>query len=192
MRGGALFGKRDGVIRKNPLVGKRDRVIRKNPLREKELRKSGGAFLKGKEGRVGFRTLLLFHHVPEEQSITYDISAPHTLRLLDQAIEPFQAMILPPDRCTLHGTGEEVKDSTDGTYMTMDVQLIPMRVRPLFLLRRRHANPEQIRVGSIDGINDSLVVLIRELGLIRRRIRHHLQMRIHLSSTLHDQVKHLL
>ena len=42
----------------------------------------------------------------------------------------------------------------------MDVQLIPMRVRPLLLLRRRHADPEQIRVGSIDGINDSLVVLI--------------------------------
>ena len=83
MRGGALFGKRDGVIRKNPLVGKRDRVIRKNPLREKELRKSGGAFLKGKEGRVGFRTLLLFHHVPEEQHIPNNISSPHTLWLLD-------------------------------------------------------------------------------------------------------------
>ena len=78
-------------------------------------------------------------------------------------------MLLPPDRCTLHGTSEEVEDSTDGTYVTMDVQLIPMRVRPLLLLRRRHANPEQIRVGSIDGINDSLVVLIRELRLIRRR-----------------------
>jgi len=79
-------------------------------------------------------------------------------------------MLLPPDRCTLLGASEEVEDSTDGTYITMDVQLIPMRVRPLLLLRRRHANPEQIRVGSIDGINDSLVVLIRELRLIRRRI----------------------
>ena len=79
-----------------------------------------------------FEPLRLFHHVPKEQAITDDISSPH----------------------------EKVKDSTDGTYMTMDVQLIPMRVRPLFLLRRRHANPEQIRVGSIDGINDSLVVLI--------------------------------
>ena len=74
-------------------------------------------------------------------------------------------MLLPPDRCTLHGTSEEVKDGTDGTHMTMDVQLIPMRVRPLLQLRSRHANPEQIWVGSIDGINDSLVVLIRELGL---------------------------
>ena len=131
----------------------------------------GGAFLKGKEGRVGFRTpTLLFHHIPKEQTITDDISAPHTLRLLDQAIEPFQTVLLPPDRGTLHGIGEEVKDGTDGTYVTMDVQLIPMRVRPLLLLWRRHTNPKQIWVGSIDGINDSLVVLIRELRLIRRRI----------------------
>ena len=101
-------------------------------------------------------------------------------------------MVLPPDRCTLHGTSEEVEDSTNGTYVTMDVQLIPMRVRPLFLLRRRHANPKQIRVGSIDGINDSLVVLIRELGLIRRRISHHLQVRIIHGSTLHNQVEYLL
>ena len=117
-----------------------------------------------------FEPLRLFHHIPKEQAITDDISSPHTLRLLDQAIEPFQTVLLPPDRGTLHGIGEEVKDSTDGTYMTMDVQLSPMRVSPLLLLRRRHANPEQIWIGSIDGINDSLVVLIRELRLIRRRI----------------------
>ena len=119
----------------------------------------GGAFLNGKEGRVGFRPLLL-RYVPKEQGITDDISSPHTLWLLHQSIEPFQTVFLPPDRGTLHGTGEEVEDSTDGTYVTMDVQLIPMRVRPLLLLWRRHTNPEQIRVGSIDGINDSLVVLI--------------------------------
>ena len=96
-------------------------------------------------------------------------------------------MLLPPDRCTLHGTSKEVEDGTDGTNMTMDVQLIPMRVGPLFLLRSRHANPEQIRVGSIDGINDCLVVLIRELRLIRRRISHHLQVRIIHGSALHNQ-----
>jgi hypothetical protein len=49
------------------------------------------------------------------------------------------------------------------THMTMNVQLIPMRVRPLLLLRSRHTDPKQIWVGSINGINDSLVVLIREL-----------------------------
>ena len=130
--------------------------------------------------------LRLFHHVPKEQAITDDVSSPHTLRFLDQAIEPFQTMLLPPDRGTLHGTSEEVEDGTDGTHMTMDVQLIPMRAGPLLLLWRRHANPEQIRIGSIDGINDSLVVLIRELGLIRRRISYHLQVRIIHGSTLHD------
>ena len=52
-------------------------------LREERLGEKGGTFLKGKEGRVGFRTQLLFHHIPEEQGITDDISAPHTLRLLD-------------------------------------------------------------------------------------------------------------
>lgn len=99
-------------------------------------------------------------------------------------------MLLPPDRGTLHSTSEEVEDGTDGTYVTMDVQLIPMRVRPLLLLRSRHTDPKQIWVGSIDGINDSLVVLIRELGLIRRRISHHLQVRIIHGSTLHYQVEH--
>ena len=74
---------------------------------------------------------LLLHHVPKEQAITDDISSPHTLRLLDQAIEPFQTVLLPPDRGTLYGTSKEVEDGTDGTYVTMDVQLIPMRVRPL-------------------------------------------------------------
>ena len=53
-----------------------------------------------------FITLRLFHHVPKEQAITDDISSPH----------------------------EEVEDGTDGTNVTMDVQLIPMRVRPLLLL----------------------------------------------------------
>ena len=136
-------------------------ITRSPGIRMQNLRKSKKTF-------CCFSTLL-FHHVPEEQAITDDISSPHTLWLLHQSIEPFQTVLLPPDRGTLYGTSEEVEDSTDGTYVTMDVQLIPMRVRPLLLLRCRHANPEQIRVGSIDGINDSLVVLIRELRLIRRR-----------------------
>lgn len=97
---------------------------------------------KSKKTFCCFSTLFL-RHIPKEQAITDDISSPH----------------------------EEVEDSTDGTYVTMDIQLIPMRERPLLLIRRRHANPKQIRVGSIDGINDSLVVLIRELRLIRRRIK---------------------
>jgi len=122
-----------------------------------------------------FEPLRLFRHVPEEQAITDDISSPHTLWLLDQSIEPFQTVLLPPDRGTFHGTSEKVKDSTDGTHVAMDVQLIPMRVRPLLLLRRRHTNPEQIWVGYIDGINDSLVVLIAILICITK-VRTHPQL----------------
>ena len=114
------------------------------------------------------------------------------LRLLNQAIEPFQTMLLPPHWRTLHSTSEEVKHSPYSPHMTMNAQLIPMRVRPLLLLRSRHTDPKQIWVGCINGINDSLVVLIRELRLIRRRISHHLQVRIIHGSTLHNQVKHFL
>ena len=126
------------------------------------------SFFNGKEGfyplegepkgskrllKVVFRTLRLFHHVPKEQAITDDISSPH----------------------------DEVEDGSDVTYVTMDVQLIPKRVRPLLLLRRRHANPEQIRVDSIDGINDCLVVSLPSSSRItkeRRQPRYILPFRI--------------
>lgn len=67
--------------------------------------------LSKKEGRDDFRTLRLFHHVPKEQRITNNISPPHALRFFQQAIEPFQTMLLPPHWCTLHGTSKEVKHS---------------------------------------------------------------------------------
>ena len=76
--------------------------------------------------------------------------------------------------------------------MTVDIEFVPMRVGPFLLLRRRHANPKQIWVGSIDGINDSLVVLLREIRLVRWRVGNDLQVRIHLSRPLHNKVKHLL
>lgn len=85
--------------------------------------RSPSAFIKD-----GDATLFL-HHVPEEQGIADDISTPHALRLLDEKIEPLQDMALPPDRSTLHSSGEEVEDGTDGASMTMDIQLVPMTIR---------------------------------------------------------------
>lgn len=67
--------------------------------------------LSKKEGRDDFRTLRLFRHIPKEQCIANNIPPPHSLRLLNQAIEPFQTMLLPPHWCTLHGTSKEVKHS---------------------------------------------------------------------------------
>ena len=67
--------------------------------------------LSKKEGRDDFRTLRLFRHIPKEQRIANNIPPPHSLWLFNQSIEPFQAMLLPPHWCTLHGTGEKVKHS---------------------------------------------------------------------------------
>ena len=101
-------------------------------------------------------------------------------------------MTLPPHRSTFHSTSEEVEYGSDCSNMAVNIQLFPMRISPFFLFRCGHTNPKQIRVSSIDGINNRLIVLIRELWLIRRRVGHHLQMRIHLSRPLHNQVEHFL
>lgn len=67
-----------------------------------------------------------------------------------------------------------------------------MRVGPLLLLRRRHTNPEQVGVSRIYRLHNRLVVLLRELRLVRRRVGHDLQVRVYLRSPLHNQVEHLL
>lgn len=86
-------------------------------------------------------------------------------------------MTLPPHRSTFHSTGEEVEYSPDCSNVAVNIQLFPMRISPLLLLRCSHTNPEQVRISSIDSLNDSLIVLIRELRLVRRRVGHHLKMR---------------
>lgn len=101
-------------------------------------------------------------------------------------------MTLPPYRRTLHGAGEEVEDSTDGAHMAVNIEFVPMRVGPLLLLRRRHTYPQQVGVNRIYRLNDSLVVLLRELRLVRRRVGNDLQVRVYLRSPLHNQIEHLL
>lgn len=101
-------------------------------------------------------------------------------------------MTLPPYRRTLHGAGEEVEHRTDGAHMAVDIEFVPMRVSPLLLLRRRHAYPQQVGVSRIYRLHNRLVVLIRELRLVRRRVGNDLQVRIHLRSPLHNQIEHLL
>ena len=66
---------------------------------------------------------LLLQHIPKEQRVADDVSAPHALRLLQQSVEPFQSMTLPPHRRTLHGAGEEVEHRTDGAHMAVDIKL---------------------------------------------------------------------
>ena len=132
--------------------------------------------LSKKEGRDDFRTLRLFHHIPEEQSITDDISAPHTLRLLNQAIEPFQAMLLPPDRCTLHNqvkhflrTTHEHHRSTFFQFVHFEREQIPasysflrltLSLNPLARLYDTHTFQNQ-HIAICQGISKELILLCR-------------------------------
>ena len=76
--------------------------------------------------------------------------------------------------------------------MAVDMQFRPVGVRPLLLLRRRHAYPEQVGIGSVNGLDYGAVVVGRELRLVRRRVCSHLQTGVHLGAALADKGEHLL
>jgi hypothetical protein len=76
----------------------------------------------GKIQPLGF----FFGNVPKEERVSYYISAPPTLRLNTQSVEPFQRMILPPSRGTMVRSCIEVEHSSDGSHMAMDVQFLPV------------------------------------------------------------------
>ena len=77
----------------------------------------------------------------DEFHIPYYVPPPHPPRLFDKAIEPFERMLLPPERRTLGCAGIEIEHRADGSYMAMDIQFLPMGVGPLLLLGRRHTYP---------------------------------------------------
>ena len=91
--------------------------------------------------------------VPKKQRIADNVPTPHALRLLQQSVQPFQSMPLPPHGRTLHRTGEEVKHSTDSANMAVYIKFVPMGISPLLLLWCSHAYPQQIGISRIDGIN---------------------------------------
>ena len=99
-------------------------------------------------------------------------------------------MLLPPFGGTLVSTGKEVEYGTDSSHMAMNVQFMPMRISPFFLLRSRHPYPKQIRVRTVDDLNDSAVILLAELRLVGRRIRFHRDVRIIHSGSFFYQVQH--
>ena len=100
-------------------------------------------------------------------------------------------MLLPPQRSSLHCTCIEVKHRPYGTHMTVNIQFMPVRIRPLLLLGSRHTYPQQVGIGTVYCLYDSLVVLVSKLRFVGRRIRHHLQVRIIHCRTLLYQAQHL-
>lgn len=96
----------------------------------------------------------LLRYVPKEQRVPDDIASPHAARLFQEPVKPLQRMALPPKRGATDGAGKEVEHRAHRAAMATDVQLVPMRVGPLLLLRGRHAHPEQVGVGPVDGVDE--------------------------------------
>lgn len=129
----------------------------------------------------------LFCDVDQEQHVSDDVPSPHSSRFLDQPVQPFQAVLLPPFRSTLHGSRKEVEYRSDGTAVAVNVQLLPVRVEPFLLFRRRHADPEQIRISFVDRFDDLPVLLVAEFRLVGWGIRLYRDIRIYLRSPELDQ-----
>ena len=134
----------------------------------------------------------LRRHIPQEQHVPDDVPPPHPPWLLYQPVQPFQAMLLPPQRRPLHRSGKEVEHRPDRSAVAADVQLLPVAVRPFLLLRCRHPYPQQVRLGLVDGVHDVPVLLLAECRLVGRRVRLDANVRIHLGRLLPYQGQHLL
>ena len=71
---------------------------------------------------------LMHKDVPKKQRIADNVPTPHAFRLLQQSVQPFQSMPLPPHGRTLHRTGEEVKHRPDSAHMAVYIKFIPMGI----------------------------------------------------------------
>ena len=129
--------------------------------------------------------------VPQEQSVAYNISSPHSFRLFQQSVGPFQSMLLPPHRCTCHCACKEVKHCAYRSYVAVYVKLVPVRVSPFLLLRCRHAYPQQVGVSLVYSLYYGVVVFFAELRLIWWRIRLHCYVWIVHGSPFLYQAQHL-
>ena len=100
-------------------------------------------------------------------------------------------MPLPPQRGAFCRPGEKVEYGTHRAHMAMDVQFVPMPVCPFLLFRGGHANPKQVRVGTVDGFDDGFVLLVRKFRLVRRGERFDHDVRVVHFRALLDQREHL-
>ena len=114
--------------------------------------------------------LSIFEDVPDVLDVADEIASPHTLGLLNKAIEPFKVVVLHPIRGALDGASEEIEHCTNCADMAMNVHFVPMAVSPLLLFWSGHSYPKKVGIGGVDDINHGLTVFIREFWLEGRRI----------------------
>src|SRR5262245_43329621 len=112
--------------------------------------------LHGVPGRVEHAAQQLADRKPREARHDVGIAAPQAPRLRTQPKQPFQPFSLhPPWRLTLR-SGQEVECGTHSNH-DWGVNAPEVLRHPEFLLRRAQADPYDVRVRGIDGVDDRLI-----------------------------------
>jgi hypothetical protein len=70
--------------------------------------------------------LFLLPYIPYKQRIPDNIPAPHSFRLNDKTVQPFQRMLLPPLRCPFCRTSKEIEYSPYGSAVAMYIKFVPV------------------------------------------------------------------
>src|SRR5688572_3193199 len=96
---------------------------------------------------------------PEEFRRRHAISPPHSARFQHESIGPFNANPANPLRRSRIGTRIEIKYRTDRPYYR-NSKLMAIGFHPLLLLGSRHADPKDIRLGSIDDLYHLMILLL--------------------------------
>ena len=107
-------------------------------------------------------------------------------------MKPFQRVSLPELRGSAYCSGIEIEDCANGSCVAMDVELLPLAVNPFLLLGCCHANPEEVGVGVVDGIDDLAVVFVGKLGLEGWREGDNLNVGIFVGCALADKGEHIV
>ncbi len=133
-----------------------------------------------------------FEDVPNEKGIAQNVASPHAPGVAQEAVEPLQGVALKEERGPLDGSCIEIENGSNGSYVTMNVQLVPVLVSPFLLLGCRHTNPEQVGIGGVDEADHCLTVLVGELSLVGWGIGDYAQMGIVVGCPLPNEAKNVL
>jgi len=112
---------------------------------------------------------LLADDKEKEGRVRYEIPPPEAARLTEKAGKPLKPQSLEGRMGPFDIAGVKIKDSADRTD-ELYVQAIFILVDPLFLLRRSHADPKDIRCSLIYRLYHLPLVLFGKFRLERRRI----------------------
>ena len=99
----------------------------------------------------------LRHHPMQEHRVAHQVSPPHPLRLDRQSEDPFQSIVGQRGRCARNAPRDEVKQRPDAPQHVA-VQAVDRALRPDLLLRRSHADEQDVGLARVDVLDHALVV----------------------------------